>query len=316
MDYKFFDDENYSVALQQLFFGNEPEIAAMNHAFDSAYLFSNENLAELFSNMDVKDKSVATVGSSGDQLLNLLYYGAKDVTVVDRSLFFEQFIELKMAAIKNFSYEEFLDFMFKERYTDAKFYSKLSHSLNKKSQVFWDIIFSNDADGMRNTIYKIFQHFSFNKAGSTGSEFYCSEEAFNRLKDILKNDDYKISYITSDFVDFPERLEKNKYDLVMLSNIVDHFSNSNSSYFTKILKEIETKNLKDYGKIQILTFFNAETLNAFLKNFASESFDKSNMEIISIHRVNESRSEYFDNHNKRSEIMSEINGVMIEKQPH
>ena len=51
--------------------------------FHMLYLFSNEELNKYFPKIIRKNASVLTVGSSGDQILYSLLYGAKDVTCFD-----------------------------------------------------------------------------------------------------------------------------------------------------------------------------------------------------------------------------------------
>ena len=53
--------------------------------FDKVYPFTTEKIAGYMEHMDVKDKSVLTVGSSMDQALNACLYGSKDITVMDIS---------------------------------------------------------------------------------------------------------------------------------------------------------------------------------------------------------------------------------------
>ena len=53
--------------------------------FDKVYPFTTESISGYMKHMDVKDKSVLTVGSSMDQALNACLYGAKDITVMDIS---------------------------------------------------------------------------------------------------------------------------------------------------------------------------------------------------------------------------------------
>ena len=43
------------------------------------YHCSNERLNSYFKNLKLKESRIATVGSSGDQVLNSIFYGAKDI---------------------------------------------------------------------------------------------------------------------------------------------------------------------------------------------------------------------------------------------
>ena len=55
----------------------------MEKNFQSGYAFTTENISGYISNMDIKNKSVLTLGSSCDQVFNCLLLDAKDVTIFD-----------------------------------------------------------------------------------------------------------------------------------------------------------------------------------------------------------------------------------------
>ena len=92
-DREFLNNKHYSMALEK-FFAKELELnyyyvqndinrreknVKINFAVESVYPFTNENLYELFQQLNVDGGLVATVGSSGDQMLAALLYGAKKV---------------------------------------------------------------------------------------------------------------------------------------------------------------------------------------------------------------------------------------------
>ena len=59
---------------------------------------------------DLKDKSLLTVGSSGDQVINASLKNCKDITVLDINPFTKYYFNLKKAAILTLKYEEFCKF--------------------------------------------------------------------------------------------------------------------------------------------------------------------------------------------------------------
>ena len=107
---------------------------------DRIYPFSNENIGEFLEGFDLEGKSVITVGSSGDQVLNAVYRGATDVTLFDANIFARYYVELKIAAIKNLSLEEFLKYFTSDNILDWKYYSKVSHDLSDEAKLFWDTL--------------------------------------------------------------------------------------------------------------------------------------------------------------------------------
>ena len=56
---------------------------------------------------DFQNKSLLTIGSSGDQILNSFYYGARDITLFDINEYSKYYIYLKIAAIISLNYKEF-----------------------------------------------------------------------------------------------------------------------------------------------------------------------------------------------------------------
>ena len=51
--------------------------------FDNLYSFTTENINGYINKFDLKDKSLLTVGSSSDQVLNAHFLGCNDITLID-----------------------------------------------------------------------------------------------------------------------------------------------------------------------------------------------------------------------------------------
>ena len=68
---------------------------------------ANEKLNAYFKDLNLKGSRIATVGSSGDQVLNAIFYGAKDITLIDANIFTRAYFEYKTAMIKNLNFDEF-----------------------------------------------------------------------------------------------------------------------------------------------------------------------------------------------------------------
>ena len=62
---------------------------------DKVYPFTTEEISGYFKYLNLKDKSVLTVGSSGDQAFNAIYYGARKVTLFDINPTTEKFVREK-----------------------------------------------------------------------------------------------------------------------------------------------------------------------------------------------------------------------------
>ena len=76
------------------------------------YPFSTENIKGYLDYFDLYNKSLLTIGSSGDQVLNSYYNGCRDITLLDINPFCKYYLNLKIAGIISLSYEEFVYFFF------------------------------------------------------------------------------------------------------------------------------------------------------------------------------------------------------------
>ena len=81
--------------------------------YSSIYSFSTENLSYL-EKINLDGKEVLTVTGSFDQTFNLIYEGAKKICNFDTNVNTIFYAQLKMAAMKAFSYQEYLQFFFGE----------------------------------------------------------------------------------------------------------------------------------------------------------------------------------------------------------
>ena len=70
--------------------------------FDKLYKFTTENISGYISEFNFAGKSVLTVGSSGDQVINANMFGCNNITVVDLSGLAEYFFNLKKASLITF----------------------------------------------------------------------------------------------------------------------------------------------------------------------------------------------------------------------
>jgi len=220
-----------------------------NSTTEKVYPFTNENLFELFRHLDLKGKRVATVGSSGDQVIHSIFAGAREVDLIDMNILAEPFVELKIAAIKNLTHKEFLRFgEIISNYTVddfTRYYAKISHSLTGKAKDFWDNLVMDGSD-------KYFYHFTHNYINHEA--VYNSAYTYNQLQEKLNQNDYKINYIFGELEDFPKKLN-GKYDLILLSNIIDYYSGFGEGKprqaFLDTVRDLFKNNLCADGVIQV-----------------------------------------------------------------
>ena len=111
------------------------------------YKTTNETISNesYFSYLKNRDR-VLSITSSGDQIINCILAGVKEIVGIDICRFPKYFIALKLAAIKSLEKKEFLKFILGNRDIDFSFfndlYSKVRKNLSGELLLFWDNIFS------------------------------------------------------------------------------------------------------------------------------------------------------------------------------
>lgn len=252
---EYYDDKEYDLLTEKIF--GLSDIRSTSYDNDTAeqcYSTTNEYLSKYMKNMNLKGKRVATVGSSGDQMLNALFYGAKDVTLIDANMYSRAYVEYKMALIKNFDF-----YTFKERFDMSRklnmadifhwsVYAKISHSLSKPVRDFWDtLILEQDKDFNPFDIYEeLVQGTPFPYC-----DYYSSPKAYNKLRNILKKNEFKLKFITSDLDNFIINLH-GKYDAIMLSNIYAYMDTLDKiNMFERTIYNLYYHKLNPGGTIQV-----------------------------------------------------------------
>lgn len=267
----YLQDKEYNIMLERLIylmhgrgenpdiqfdFENDRELEELfgNFATSKAYIYSNEYLDSVFKNVNIEGGRSLVVGSSGDQALHCIKRGAKEVTIMDGNMWTIPFVELKLAAIKNLSFEEFNKYFSYSNMFNPKYYRKVSHDLSEQSQAFWDQImqYFTRQDLMNAPDYFLHnaldgQDFNY---GKNYHSYYTDEDEYIKLKKNLKN--CKVNFEIAGIEEFSDRA-KGKYDLIMLSNIYDYVDNS---VFFSALKDLNNNHLSDNGQIQAYYVFN------------------------------------------------------------
>ena len=189
------------------------------HSF--IYKKTNERLQDILDIFSDKDKILCVIGS-GDQILNALLNRPQKIDAFDISIYPKYFLELKIAAIKTLTREEFIDFFIndinykKEDYYDDLFYEKIIKELDGDVRDFWKYLFDfNDWYDIYNSM--LFSTEPVIKEYALVQNKYLNEEEYYKLREILKTT--KINYIQSDILNLD--IDDN-YDLIYLSNIIQY----------------------------------------------------------------------------------------------
>ena len=73
-------------------------------------MFTDENINDMTKKLNLENKDILTVTSSGDQALNFILSGAKNIKLFDENTYAECLFYLTKSLIENLSYEAFLTF--------------------------------------------------------------------------------------------------------------------------------------------------------------------------------------------------------------
>lgn len=253
----YLNNPDYDILTEQLF--NMPEnhhvLKDLYEIKSRVYHCSNERLNAYFKDLKLDGATVATVGSSGDQVLNAIFYGATDITLIDANIFIRAYFEYKTAMIKNLSFNEFSELIGSFKMFNWKTYSLISHDLSKNTKQFFDELMLNQDDNghdydegfltdslIRNNL---FHTPCENYNEECENLFYNNESAYNELKKKLISKNFNIEFIVADLNDFPKHLTK-EYDYIFLSNICQYV---NIVDMFPIIKQLYKK-IKVGGAIQ------------------------------------------------------------------
>lgn len=222
--------------------------------FSLIYPFTTENISGYINSFDLSNKSLLTVGSSCDQVINASLNNCTDISVIDICPFTKYYFYLKKAAILSLNYNEFTNFFCYIDYPktfgvnlksfDKNSFLKLSNILKEldyESYSFWNQLFS---------VYKPLK--------VRKNLFNSDEDKIRVLKNLnlyLKNESlYNKSKLTLEKVnpnfiigDIKEIKLSERYDNIWLSNIGQYLK-------LEELKQIVDnlfKNLNDDGKLLV-----------------------------------------------------------------
>lgn len=223
----------------------------IDHMFKYIYPFTTENISGYLPYFDLEDKSLLTVGSSGDQAINAILMGSKDITVIDLCMFAKEYFNLKRAAIASLTREEFFKFFCYYHYNDKKSnhyafnkksYLKLREALgsyDNESLYFWDYLFYNYRSiKIRKRLFNYDE--SRRSCIIHYNEYLKSDITYDELKNKIDRAkvDFTVDNVSSASFD-------KKFDNIFLSNINSYCSASQ----LKTMYENMVKYLNDDGRM-------------------------------------------------------------------
>ncbi len=191
------------------------------------YSFNTENIGGYSKYFDLQNKSLLTVGSSGEQVINAHLCGAKAITLYDVNPFAKYYTWLKIAAILRLDYNEYQRFFFEftsgavghgpnvYRFNERLF-NKLAPTLKDldlESYIFWTDLYASIKK--KSDIRYIFKDEEFRAKVIKGYSLYLnSEEDFYKAKKAIKS--ITFNYVHGDL--FKDKVE-GQFDNIWLSNL-------------------------------------------------------------------------------------------------
>ena len=192
------------------------------------YPFTTENISQYINFFDLVDRSLFTVGSSGDQTINAISKGANKVTLVDLNPLTKYYYFLKVAAILELNLDEILDFIKYNKFTDTEsaglfsktYFERIKGSLrliDSDSYNFWNDLFSMVSNiDIKNRLFHPDNRkeviIECNPYLQNEENYKLARERIERVQPII---------LTENVVDYSG---KEKSDNIWLSNVAGHLS--------------------------------------------------------------------------------------------
>lgn len=209
------------------------------------YAHTNEKMSALADKM-YGVRSVLTVGSSGDQLLNLLVKGIYKIDTFDINRFSNYYINLRLAGINNIiDTQELWYFLYG---LHKKGYEASKCSLDRESYEFWEHIFQTyTTDELR---YILFRGDVDDLTLLDNNNYFDISvlEDLRRYLSVLHRDNFN-----THLFNLHAFIKNRKYDAILLSNIYDYVDTRSFLNYLKVLKEYLNKDGKIYYSYQYET---------------------------------------------------------------
>ena len=279
--------------------------------YQKVYFSTNENIRDYLKYCNNSGDVALTVMGSGDHLYNLINVGVKTIDTFDtNALTLYLALGLKYAMIKKYSYQEYLNIYNKliDKNTSLDeltiILKELLIYMDSKYMNYWNNIIEYNYKLQKNKsninlIHMLYlgildlEHITFY------NNYLSSEYNYNELKKKIDKVSFSFKNLNATNLDI---LEKEKYDYILLSNILDYFNRyyrlDNKLLDSSLLKEY-VNNLKTLLKYDGLIFlhyiiFYATDNQRCFSLFRYPSIKASELEGEQIHKVKTLKSGIYD----------------------
>lgn len=253
--------------------------------FDRIYHFTTEAISGYYNNLNFKDKKILTVLASGDHALNAILMGSKEIDTFDINKLTIYYYKLKEAGIKALPLEEFKKFFYSnypnnikenKNLFNWKSYLKISPFLEKKYKDFWDSLYL-EFNGYDIGKSDLFWASEKNQNSVAIYNNYLTEENYNRLKNILLEEEIKFNFQNINIKDLKTNV---KYDYIFLSNISQYlefiYEDNCLDNFNNLIQNLSV-NLNKNGILFHSYLYNCNANMRFINNYCPESIYNNHM---------------------------------------
>lgn len=221
------------------------------NGFMDIYPFATENVSGYFEKMDIKDKTVLTVGSSLDQAFNAITLGAKKVTLFDISPSTFEFFKIKKDIILSKDRKDLYKILTNKKELEGL----LSVSSKEKVSLSKDILTEDQ-------VYSI-------------NNYLENDEKYELLRNGLLNTD--IEFINGDIFKMNESLNNRKYDRIIFSNILQYleyyFKQEDGLEVLKRCFPMWVDHLNEQGILQLLYLYSFSYSDLFNDNHSISTYN-------------------------------------------
>ena len=193
------------------------------------YAHTNEKMSSLLGKLH-RVESALTVGSSGDQLLNLVAKGIYKVDTFDINTLTNYYINLRLAAIENIEdVQELWYFLFDMH---KKGYLETEEALDPESYQFWHYLFNRYAY-IEDIKVKLFRG-DVDELDVMDNNYYLNTGLLIQMKKELKH--LQRNNYNTHLFNLHSFIQGKKYDAIFLSNIYDYVDTVKFLRYLRILR--------------------------------------------------------------------------------
>lgn len=210
------------------------------------YIYATEMVSNYYRILNIKNKRVLSIVGSGDQIINAYFFGAKEVVGFDINKYTFFMLDLKISAIFNLTYSEFINFFGKDLNTGTfsfALYNKFKKDLPRDTKIFFDKLYRNFSyNGKKLIKSNHFRQRQTIKSLAVDTNIYLkNENSYIKCREIMQNKN--LQFLELDLNDIlTNKNLKGKFDIINLSNVLNYLTgNTEEKYILKVLIGITKK---------------------------------------------------------------------------